>query len=98
MSSYDKVRDGSPVDATKPHAWIQWKGTNVCADVYCSCGYRGHIDDDFTYSVKCGRCGAIWGMDPNVTLVALDPADVEGECEPRLVEDDPEDDEDWRTP
>lgn len=22
----------------KPHGWIQWKGTDVCVDIYCKCG------------------------------------------------------------
>lgn len=40
------------------HGWIQWKGTNVCMDIYCECGYHGHIGDEFVYFVKC----------PNVVL------------------------------
>jgi hypothetical protein len=30
-----------------PHGWIQWKGTNVCMDVYCACGHHSHIDAKF---------------------------------------------------
>jgi len=33
-----------------PHAWIQWKGTDVCMDVRCSCGNHGHVDADFAFS------------------------------------------------
>jgi hypothetical protein len=95
VSSFEKIAAASPVNRDGPHAWIQWKGTGVCADIYCSCGRHGHIDEDFTYSIRC-PCGRLWGMDPNVTLVPLDEADVVGECEPKMVEDDEgfEDDED----
>lgn len=27
-----------------PTGFIQWKGTDVCMDVYCKCGYHSHID------------------------------------------------------
>lgn len=88
MSSFDKINAASPVKRDGPHAWIQWKGTNVCADIRCSCGNDTHVDDWFCYSVKCGKCGRLWGMDPNVTLVPLDAADVVGECEPRVTSDE----------
>lgn len=26
-----------------PNGWIQWKGTDVCMDVYCSCGYHSRV-------------------------------------------------------
>jgi len=42
--------------------FIQWKGTDLCADFHCDCGYNGHIDDDFTYYVECGGCGAVYEM------------------------------------
>lgn len=25
--------------ADQPHGWIQWKGTNVCLDYHCVCGF-----------------------------------------------------------
>jgi hypothetical protein len=42
------------------HIFIQWKGTRVCADVYCSCGAHGHVDVDFFYFYKCTRCNKVW--------------------------------------
>jgi hypothetical protein len=39
-----------------PHAFIQWKGTDVCMDCYCICGESFHVDDDFTYAVQCPYC------------------------------------------
>jgi hypothetical protein len=66
-----------------PHAWIQWKGTNVCMDVHCSCGNLGHVDDDFAYYVRCSNCGKLWAMCANVRMIEVIAEDVEGQCEPR---------------
>ncbi len=45
-----------------PHAFIQWKGTDVCMDFWCKCGAQGHFDGDFAYTVKCGKCGTVYEM------------------------------------
>ena len=44
----------------KPHLWIQWKGTDVCCDIHCSCGAHLHFDGDFLYAFKCGACGQLY--------------------------------------
>lgn len=80
---YNKVAAASPIRDDVPIAWIQWKGTNVCADIRCPCGALAHVDADFAYSIRCGGCGALYGMDPHITLVPLEEADVIGACEPR---------------
>lgn len=92
---YERVYAASPVDQKRPRGWIQWKGTEVCVDIHCSCGRLGHVDGMFAYSVRC-PCGKLWGMDPNITLVELEASDVVGACEPKTVdcEDDPADDVD----
>lgn len=41
-------------------AYIQWKGTDVCMDFNCECGYRGHFDGYFAYAVRCPDCDVIW--------------------------------------
>ncbi len=84
---YDKVTAASPVNRDKPHAWIQWKGTDVCADIRCDCGRLGHIDAGFAYSVRCA-CGKLWGLDPHVTMVPLNEKDVDGACDPVPAGDD----------
>jgi hypothetical protein len=56
-------------DQEGPHAFIQWKGTNVCADVYCACGNSAHFDVDFFYAVRCAACGAVYDVEPYVRLV-----------------------------
>ena len=55
-----------------PHGWIQWKGTEVCMDVHCTCGELTHIDADFCYQVKCCACGQLYQVDPNVRLKPVD--------------------------
>ena len=44
------------------HAFIQWKGTDVCMDFRCDCGSNEHIDAMFVYFVKCHKCGTVWEM------------------------------------
>ena len=54
-----------------PHASIQWKGTDVCMDVYCECGAHGHVDADFAYHYHCHACGQLWSVGANVRLHRL---------------------------
>lgn len=56
----------------EPHGWIQWKGTNVCMDVYCACGEQFHIDDEFAYHVKCPHCGKVYFCNGHVELILLE--------------------------
>jgi hypothetical protein len=55
----------------QPHAWIQWKGTDVCMDVYCECGSHSHIDGDFAYFIKCNNCGAIYSCNGHIEIIKL---------------------------
>lgn len=52
--SYDAIEE--------PHAFIQWKGTNVCMDFHCECGAHCHFDGDFAYVVQCPHCMTKWEM------------------------------------
>ncbi len=54
-----------------PHGWIQWKGTQVCMDVYCICGEHSHIDADFIYHIKCVKCGQVYECDGHIVLHPL---------------------------
>ena len=57
-----------------PHGWIQWKGTDVCMDVYCKCGCHSHIDADFVYfvyNVKCPECGTVYMCNGHIELIEL---------------------------
>ena len=55
----------------EPHFWIQWKGTSLCADTHCVCGYHGHIDIDFCYYYECPRCHRKFMVGCNVKLIEM---------------------------
>ena len=57
-------------------AGIQWKGTDVCLDFYCICGFVGHFDGFFAYGLHCARCGQEWEMP---TTLQLEPGSPENE-------------------
>jgi hypothetical protein len=56
----------------KPHGWIQWKGTEVCMDVYCKCGKLIHIDDNFVYHIKCPYCNTVYMCNGHIELIELE--------------------------
>lgn len=55
----------------QPHCWIQWKGTKVCMDVHCKCGYHSHIDGDFAYQIKCPACGTVYMTNGHIEIIEL---------------------------
>ena len=68
----------------EPHGWVQWKGTDVCMDIYCSCGHHSHIDSEWAYNVKCPSCGKVYSCNGHIELIELEqePEDcvIEGSC------------------
>jgi len=56
----------------KPHGWIQWKGTDVCMDIHCECGYLSHVDGIFAYHVKCPECGRIYHCNGHIELIEIE--------------------------
>ena len=56
----------------KPHGWVQWKGTNVCMDIHCKCGFLSHIDDEFAYNVKCPKCGTVYMCNGHIEFIELE--------------------------
>lgn len=54
-----------------PHGWVQWKGTNVCMDIHCVCGYLSHIDAAFCYYLECPSCHQIYEVGGDVKLYPL---------------------------
>lgn len=73
---YESVysQDNPPGDA---HGWIQWKGTDVCIDLHCSCGYHGHFDGDFFYYYECPACHVKYALGCNVKLIPLNQEQAE---------------------
>ena len=62
----------------KPHGRIQWKGTDVCMDVYCKCGHHSHFDTDFAYCVVCPKCETVYACNPHIELVELQERPTHG--------------------
>jgi hypothetical protein len=58
----------------EPHGWIQWKGTNVCMDIHCSCGHHSHVDLDFLYFFRCPNCKKTFAVGQTVRLYEMDPS------------------------
>jgi len=49
--------------------FIQWKGTDLCMDMYCpQCGTHNHYDGEFAYNIRCGHCKAVFEMPTDVPL------------------------------
>ena len=61
----------------KPYGWIQWQGTDVCMDFYCKCGHRDHIDAEFVFNIKCGKCGTVYQCNPHIEFIELEQSDDE---------------------
>lgn len=56
------------VEPRSAEVFIQWKGTEVCLDFWCACGFDGHLDAMFAYQLRCTGCGRVWDMPQTVTL------------------------------
>lgn len=54
-----------------PDLFVQWKGTNACADFLCRCGNSFHFDRDFLYYIQCHACGAVYQVPHTLALVEV---------------------------
>lgn len=72
MSDWEAFARADRVEG--PHGSIQWKGTEVCMDVRCACGYHSHIDGEFLYYIQCPNCGQVYRTGMSVKLHAVDAA------------------------
>lgn len=61
-------------DDTRPDAFIQWKGTDACLDVYCGCGGQFHFDGYFAYELTCGRCGQTYELPNTLRIHPVEPS------------------------
>lgn len=68
--------------------FIQWKGTDVCLDVPCSCGALVHVDGFFAYTVRCPHCGTVWRLPTRLPLVRVDTPDPDVPCVDAQPDDD----------
>lgn len=74
---YNEMKKLEDFPEDTPHGWIQWKGTDVCIDLYCQCGHHGHFDGEFLYYFECPKCKTIYCVGQNVKLVPLDKANLD---------------------
>ena len=77
---YERV-DSQDHPKVNAYGAIQWKGTEVCIDLECSCGHQWHYDGWFSRSYfRCPKCGAGYAVGRIVKLIPLtaeDSAQVE---------------------
>lgn len=77
MNDYEAIYSQDFDAKDLPHGWIQWKGTNVCMDMRCTCGHLGHVDAEFFYYFECPSCHAKYAVGQNVKLIPLTPEQIE---------------------
>ena len=61
-------------DKDRPDAFIQWKGTDSCLDVYCTCGEQFHFDGYFAYELTCGNCGQTYELPNTLRIHPVEPS------------------------
>jgi len=72
MNKWDVYNVGmSKVNHKDSYGNIQWKGTDVCIDIYCECGEHSHFDGYFMSFIKCGICGSTYRVDTAIELFKL---------------------------
>lgn len=76
----------SPLFEKKPHVWIQWKGTDVCADIHCECGAHLHFDGDFMYFFRCPYCETVWETGTHIAIYKVKPEDVVNGSMVKIIE------------
>ncbi|HKX84592.1 MAG TPA: hypothetical protein VJL58_10270 [Pyrinomonadaceae bacterium] len=74
------MSDWSTRDLPRPCAFIQWKGTEVCADYYCPCGEQFHVDAEFAYAVQCPHCERRFEVSSMIELREMPPDEVWDGC------------------
>lgn len=60
-----------------PTLHVQWKGTELCADIRCVCGYSNHVDPMVYYYLRCANCDRVFLLNAWVALIELTPAERE---------------------
>lgn len=67
MSAFFNDDTGAPFpEIDTVHAFVQYKGTDICMDFYCECGAHCHFDGFFAHAVECPHCHEKWEMPPLV--------------------------------
>jgi hypothetical protein len=79
-------------ESGKPHAMLQWKGTDACMDIYCKCGHHSHWDGYFAYHITCPKCKITYVCNPFIELTEMTEEEAKDAKENHCVKE-PEDDE-----
>lgn len=58
----------------RPDLFLQWKGTDACLDLYCTCGQDLHFDGYFADELTCGYCGQTWELPHKLALTPVEPS------------------------
>lgn len=75
FEAYKRDNPGGP--GGENTGWIQWKGTQACIDLYCKCGFHGHVDSDmFFYRAFCPACNRQFLVGQNIKLIELTPEEA----------------------
>ena len=61
-------------DDVRPEVFLQWKGTDACLDLYCTCGKQFHFDGYFADELTCGNCGQTWELPHMLQPEAIEPS------------------------
>lgn len=69
-------------DLPSPSAFIQWKGTDVCMDCFCTCGKGFHLHGEFAYAVKCPYCQQVFEMSSVLEMRKLEDGETWDGCDP----------------
>lgn len=87
--------DGKPsVDSYHTgNVFLQYKGTDICVDLYCTCGDQFHYDGYFATWLRCPHCRKVWEL-PHLLLCT----DVTGVVDEDRVKDGEADDEEDEAP
>ena len=59
----------------KSRNFIQWKGTDICMDMWCDCGQQNHYDGYFAYAVKCSGCGQVYELATEIEMKKVEESD-----------------------
>lgn len=71
-------------ETPRPTSFIQWKGTDLCADFYCVCGDQFHLDSDFAYCVQCPACNRRYELSTRIEMRELLQEEVWEGCKIKI--------------
>ena len=75
--NHEHFTDIKKLTKFKGDTHIQWKGTDVCIDIYCpKCKVHSHFDGDFMYYYRCPKCKTVFAMGTAIEMIELSPEHI----------------------